>query len=116
MSELPSFAEALEMVLGRAAAMRPRGSEWVPIEAARGHVLAESVYADRDQPPFDRSTRDGFAMSARGALRRRVLGVVPAGEVWAGMALGVDDAVEIMTGAPVPAGADAVVMVEHAVS
>ena len=52
-------------------------------------------------------------MGSAGILRRRVVGMVRAGEAWKGEALGEDEALEIMTGAPVPAGADAVVMVEH---
>ena len=114
MGELPGFAEALGVVLEHAAGLRPRGSEWVRLEASRGRVVAEALVADRDQPPFDRSTRDGFAMAAGDARRRRVLGMVAAGGVWTGAALGTRNAVEIMTGAPMPAGADAVVMVEHA--
>ena len=80
-----------------------------------GMVLAEPVLADRDQPPFPRSTRDGFACRAADLatdLPLEVIGSIRAGdagviEVTAGKV------VEIMTGAPVPAGADCVVMVEH---
>jgi molybdopterin molybdotransferase len=73
------------------------------------------VAADRDQPPFDRSTRDGFAVRAAEAAggELRVLGLVRAGEQWQGGELERAAAVEIMTGAPMPEGADAVVMVEH---
>jgi molybdopterin molybdotransferase len=69
--------------------------------------------ADRDYPPFDRSMRDGFALRAAeipGSLR--VVGEVRAGTAFDGV-VGPGEAVEIMTGAPVPAGLDAVVMVEH---
>lgn len=82
------------------------------IEAA-GRILAEPVTADRDYPPFPRSARDGFAVRAAdlpGELE--VIGEVRAGSVFPG-AVGPGQAVEIMTGAPVPEGADAVVMVEH---
>jgi len=92
-----------------------RNVERVSLLDAAGRVLAEAVVADRDQPPFDRSTRDGFACRAAelraGALR--VAGQLRAGEAWAGGAMGRGEAVEIMTGAAVPPGADCVVMVEH---
>jgi molybdopterin molybdotransferase len=90
-----------------------RRQERVPLGAALARVLAEPLVADRDQPPFARSTRDGFACRAvdlGGALQ--VVGLLRAGESWA-TPLVPGDALEIMTGAPVPAGADSVVMVEH---
>jgi molybdopterin molybdotransferase len=113
------FDEALAEVLKHAGELRARqgerAGESVALLESAGRVLAEAVVADRDQPPFDRATRDGFAARARdferGALR--VVGQVRAGEAWAGAAPGEGEAVEIMTGAPVPAGTDAVVMVEH---
>ncbi len=89
--------------------------EEVPLAEAAGRVLAESVRADRDYPPLARSIRDGFAVRAAdlpGELR--VTGEVRAGELFAAE-VGPGEAVEIMTGAPMPRGADAVVMVEHAV-
>jgi molybdopterin molybdotransferase len=76
-------------------------------------VLAEAVAADRDYPPFPRSARDGFAVCAAdlpGTLR--VIGEVRAGGVFTGT-VNRGETVEIMTGAPVPAGADAIVMLEH---
>ena len=80
-----------------------------------GRVLAEPVYADRDQPPFPRSTRDGFACRAAEVAAGLPLAVI--GSIRAGDAVVIEvsagKAVEIMTGAPVPAGADCVVMVEH---
>jgi molybdopterin molybdotransferase len=89
------------------------GTEQVPALEAAGRILAESVAADRDYPPFRRSARDGFAVRAAdvpGELR--VIGEVRAGEVFGGT-VGEGETVEIMTGAPLPEGADAVVMVEH---
>src|ERR1700743_2881173 len=79
-----------------------------------GRVLAARVLADRDQPPFNRSTRDGYAVRAadRGAALR-VAGTVRAGEAWSGGPIGEGEAVEIMTGAALPEGADAGVRVEH---
>ena len=76
-------------------------------------MLAETVFADRDYPPFPRAARDGFAVRAAdvpGDLQ--VIGEVRAGEIYRG-SVGPRGAVEIMTGAPLPTGADAVVMVEH---
>ncbi len=89
--------------------------ERVGLLEAAGRVLAEPVRADRDQPPFPRSTRDGFACRAaelaQGPLR--IAGLLRAGEAWTGNALGAGEAVEIMTGAAAPDGSDCVVMIEH---
>jgi len=87
--------------------------ERVALAETPGRVLAEDLTADRDAPPFDRSMRDGYAVRAAdlpGTLA--VIGEVRAGSLFHG-SVGEREAVEIMTGAPVPAGADAVVMVEH---
>jgi molybdopterin molybdotransferase len=112
------FEEALGEVLKHALRARRGGaaSEIVPLLEAAGRVLAEPMIADRDQPPFDRATRDGFAVRAGDLLRGgslRVIGQIRAGQAWHGAPLGEGEAIEIMTGAPVPAGANAVVMVEH---
>lgn len=94
--------------------MRPLGAtEQVSLGDAAGRVLAEPILADRDYPPFPRSARDGFAVRSSdlpGALR--VIGEVRAGESYGG-SIRTGEAVEIMTGAPVPDGADQIVMVEH---
>ncbi len=90
------------------------GTELITISGARGRVLAKATISDRDYPPFDRSVRDGFALfsnSLPGTFK--VVGEVQAGRVFAGE-IGPGEAVEIMTGASVPTGADQVVMVEHA--
>jgi molybdopterin molybdotransferase len=111
------FVEALEVVLGHAAGVLVPAAEKVSLLDSAGRVLAERVAADRDQPPFDRSTRDGFAVRAEewsAGRRLRVMGQVRAGEVWAGGEVGAGCAVEIMTGAGVPQGTDAVAMIEHA--
>ncbi len=111
-----SFEQALAVVLEQAAALQGLGRETVELLESVGRVLAEGVVADRDQPGFDRSTRDGFAVRAVDCGRMmRVMGSVRAGESWNGPPLGEGEAIEIMTGAPLPAGADAVVMVEHVV-
>ncbi len=109
------FEQALEEVLTHARSLAGvRRAERAELLAGAGRVLAGQVVADRDQPPFDRATRDGYALRAGdvgGALR--VVGAVRAGESWSRAALAEGEAIEIMTGAPLPAGADAVVMVEH---
>jgi molybdopterin molybdotransferase len=108
------FPDALEIVLAHARAVVPAWKDIVELGQAAGRVLAEPVLATRDQPPFDRATRDGYAVRA-GDLRNvlTVIGQIRAGESWQGEAVGENQAIEIMTGAPLPAGADAVVMVEH---
>jgi molybdopterin molybdotransferase len=115
------FEEALAEVLSHARALQPtqHEQEAVALGDAAGRVLARPVRAERDQPPFARSTRDGFAVrNADVAAGRalRVIGGVRAGEQWSGDAVREGEAVEIMTGAPMPEGADAVLMVEHAES
>ncbi len=115
-AQVLGFDEAVALVLGRAAGLAAPGHEEAGLLAAAGRVLAADVVSDRNQPSFDRSTRDGFAvraaeLGAGGALE--VTGQLRAGEMWGGVALAAGAAIEIMTGAPVPAGADAVVMVEH---
>jgi molybdopterin molybdotransferase len=85
----------------------------IPLEEADGRVLAETVYADRDYPPTARSMRDGFAVrSADLPGRLWVKGEVRAGETYQGE-IGPGETIEIMTGAPLPHGADQVVMVEE---
>lgn len=101
-------------------------TERVSLVDSFGRVLAEEVHADRDQPPFSRSTRDGFACHAADLVEGReisVLGQVRAGELWrpakaglrspSGARVGPGCCVEIMTGAPVPDDCDCVVMLEQ---
>jgi molybdopterin molybdotransferase len=108
-----SFTVAREIVLRQVrAARRVPESEEVPLPAAAGRVLAADVAADRDIPALPRSLRDGYAVRTAdlpGDLE--VVGEVRAGERFTGT-VGPGQAVEIMTGAPVPDGADAVVMLE----
>ena len=108
-----SFSEARACVLQN---IKPSMStEEVAVLDSCGRILAETIHADRDYPPFPRAARDGFAVKAEnlpGELR--VIGEVRAGEMYPDM-LVAGEAVEIMTGAPLPEGADAVVMVEHTV-
>lgn len=111
-----TFSEARACVLREVrAGRRLPPVECVALGDAAGRVLAEDVAADRDTPETARAMRDGYAVRAAdlpGALD--VIGEVRAGEVFPG-SVGPGQAVEIMTGAPVPDGADAIVMVEHAV-
>jgi molybdopterin molybdotransferase len=109
-----SFREARSVVIEQVLATRRLEAEVIPLETAGGRVLAEDAMADRDYPAVSRSIRDGYAVRS-GDLpgRVEVVGEVRAGqafreEVWAGRC------VEIMTGAPMPRGTDAVVMLEHA--
>jgi molybdopterin molybdotransferase len=115
-SGLPSYAQAAAVVAKRSGELaRHPAAERVKLAFAAGRILARPLRADRDQPPFPRSTRDGFACRAAEASTHktlRVAGSTRAGQAPAG-ALPADSAWEIMTGAPVPDGADAVAMVEH---
>lgn len=87
--------------------------ETAGLAEADGRVLAEDVAADRDYPAVARSVRDGFALRSSDTPQGlRVIGEVRAGQSFEGK-VGAGEAVEIMTGAPMPEGADAVVMVEH---
>lgn len=155
-SRVVSFSEASLIVrehADRVLNTTAPSSQIVPLPDALGRTLAEPIRADRDQPPFPRSTRDGFACRAedlRDGGWLKVVGQVRAGEVWKRLpivaagrstshenpqathepqteirpanaetppdeesAIGPGEAVEIMTGAPAPPGADCVVMVEH---
>jgi molybdenum cofactor synthesis domain-containing protein len=107
-----SVEKALEAVLAHS---RPLGKEDVPLAGALGRYLAEDVAADLDIPPFDRAMMDGYAVRAADTAQApavlRVVGQVRAGQLPA-TALGPAEAIQIMTGAPVPAGADAVQQVE----
>ncbi len=114
-----SFEEARHIVERHAASVYPGGVETVDLLAGLGRVLAEGVVADRDFPPFDRATRDGYAVRtvdlSEVPARLEVVDEVKAGD-WPEpevCSVGRGQAVEIMTGAPLPSGADAVVMVEH---
>ncbi len=86
----------------------------LPVSEALGYVLAEEIRSDRAYPPFDRSTRDGYAVRASEAdvgKRLRCIGEIKAGDTVTKV-LAPGTCVQIMTGAAVPNGADAVVMVE----
>lgn len=107
-----SFDEAYHLVLNQAT---PLGLETVPLAQAVGRRLAKDVHTDRPAPPFDRSLRDGVAITAgaikHGISRLRVVGTVAAGTHPPSLQ---DDhhCLEIMTGAVLPPGAAAVVRYE----
>jgi molybdopterin molybdotransferase len=109
-----TFEQARACVLEQLSGSRvSRLPELVPLDRAAGRVLAATVTADRDYPPLPRSARDGFAVRAAdlpGVLR--ITGEIAAGG-YSDCPLQAGEAVEIMTGAPLPPGADSVVMVEH---
>ncbi len=111
------YEEAAAVISAHAAELRQkeRRIEDCKLPSALGRVLANPIQADRDQPPFPRSTRDGFACRTEDADRQiplEVIGQVKAGSHWEGR-IQAGQAIEIMTGAPVPSGADCVVMLEH---
>ncbi len=119
-----SFEEARRVVEEQAALILADGirsgpTESVDLLAACGRVLVEPVLADRDLPPFPRSTRDGYAVRSADLSQLPatldVIGEIKAGEKLESIPSNIDggQAAAIMTGAPVPAGADAVVMVEY---
>jgi molybdopterin molybdotransferase len=83
----------------------------VPLDAALGAVLAEDVASDLDMPPFDKAVMDGYAARAADPGPRKVVEEIPAGRVPA-VEVGPGTCSKIMTGAPMPAGADAVQQVE----
>ncbi len=114
MDSVLDFQPACDLIVAQASGLSSLSEEQLPLLAAHGRILARPIVADRDQPPFHRSTRDGFAIRSGPACDRQIVGLLRAGDRWAGPALASHQALEIMTGAPVPAGADAILMVEHA--
>ena len=110
---LLSVADALARVLAGA---EPLPIERVAVGAALGRTLAHDLIARRTQPPFANSAMDGYALRSLDALapgRLRLIGESAAGRPFAG-ALAPGQAVRIFTGAPIPAGADAVLVQEDA--
>jgi molybdenum cofactor synthesis domain-containing protein len=109
-----SVAEAIQIVRQQTHTLPV---EQIQLHQARGRVLAQDVVADSDLPPFDRSQMDGYAVRAADVqaapVRLRLMGESAAGKGWHNQ-LDEGQAVRIMTGAPVPAGADSVQQVESA--
>ena len=109
--------EAQEYILSALTPLAPRP---VALAAARGLVLAREVVASEMVPPFSNTAMDGYAVRAAdtaGASDASPVSLRVVGELAAGVAptvaVGSGEAIRIMTGAPMPAGADAVVMVER---
>jgi molybdopterin molybdotransferase len=112
-----SLADALARILGEVKAVD--GSETVAVRLALGRVLATDVESGIDVPSHTNSAMDGYALAgaelpADGETRLEVIGTAAAGRPFAG-AVGAGQCVRIMTGAPMPAGADTVVMQENVV-
>jgi molybdopterin molybdotransferase len=111
-----SYEQARQKVIEQIGEKKsPRATERVRVGDALGYALAQEVKTDREYPPFNRATRDGyavFAADAKAGATLKCTGEIKAGdrvtkELWA------ETCVQIMTGAAVPSGADAVVMIEH---
>ena len=107
-----TVAEAIKIVKEQT---RPLATERVLLEDARARILAEDIIADTDLPPFDRSQMDGYAVQAldtqTAPVRLRIAGESAAGRGWH-QQMKAGEAIRIMTGAPLPAGADSVQQVE----
>ncbi|WP_456475759.1 molybdopterin molybdotransferase MoeA [Candidatus Pyrohabitans sp.] len=114
---LTPVGEALDKLLS---GLKRGGKEEVLLEEALGRVLARDVVAERDNPPFDRAAMDGFAVRGENTFGAgqanpiyfRIIGEVLTGQSFNGEVRDYE-AVRITTGAPLPRGADAVVMLEH---
>lgn len=111
-----SFEEALQHIIS---ARTDWGTEFISIEKGLGRILAEDIYADRNYPPFNRATMDGYAIKTGDILEKKISSFHVIGEQFAGSSeqrfINSGEAVKIMTGAPVPDGATAVIRKEDAV-
>ncbi|MDC6363348.1 MULTISPECIES: molybdopterin molybdotransferase MoeA [Flavobacteriaceae] len=107
------FNDALKKVLDHA---QDYGKETVSLDESQGRVLAENIIADRDFPPFDRSTKDGIAIQFD-AIKSQGQNFVVSGMAQAGtpqiLLENSSNCMEVMTGAIVPKNADTVIMYEH---
>ena len=112
---LLSVEDATAQLLG---GVKPLAGETAGLDAALGRVLAQDLTATRTQPPFPASAMDGYAVRAADAASEgaslKVIGTSRAGERFDG-SLGPGEAVRIFTGAPVPEGADAILIQEQVV-
>lgn len=111
------FEDARHTVEQHAQSVSANTLDTVDLLSALGRTLGEEITADRDFPPFPRATRDGYAVRsedvAKVPYQLEVIGELKAGDAPDNFFVGRAQAVAIMTGAPLPMGADAVVMVEH---
>lgn len=114
MADLLPFDEALDRILDGAA---PLAAESVGLDDAAGRVLAEPIVAGRTQPPFPASAMDGYAVRSTDIptvpVTLELIGASVAGKRFDG-SIGAGQAVRIFTGAPVPDGADAILLQEDA--
>jgi molybdopterin molybdotransferase len=106
--------EAIRRIIGDVV---PTAAECVPLQSALNRVLAQPLEARRTQPPFNVSAMDGYAVRAADVAelpaRLKQIGVAPAGHAFAGL-VGPGETVRIFTGAPMPEGADSVLLQEDA--
>jgi molybdopterin molybdotransferase len=111
-----SYQQARETVISLLAALtREPRTEFIPLLASQGRILAQDILSDRDYPPFDRSIRDGYAVHAADThpgATLRCIGELKAGDT-PSTSVQPGTCIQIMTGAALPEGADAVVMIEH---
>ena len=110
-----TFQDARQLVIMQSQGhASPRPTQDLPVSDALGYVLAQEIHTDREYPPFNRATRDGYAVRTSEASQGAALQCT--GEIKAGdnvcLPLMSGTCVQIMTGAAVPSGADAVVMIE----
>ncbi len=110
------YRQARELVIARVTGLSGVvETETVPLREVLGRVLAHDIVSDRDYPPFDRSIRDGYAVRAADTgvgAQLKCIGELKAGDTPA-VSVSVGNCIQIMTGAALPDGADAVVMIEH---
>jgi molybdopterin molybdotransferase len=115
-AEMLTFEEARRKVIEQVGKMRgPRERASVAVWDALGLVLAQEVKTDREYPPFDRSTRDGYAVHSKEikpGTQLKCAGEIKAGDTVT-ESLSPGTCMQIMTGAAVPTGADAVIMIEY---
>jgi molybdopterin molybdotransferase len=108
-----SVAEASQKVV---AGLKPLAAEQIPLVSSIGRILASNVKAKRTQPPLDVSAMDGYAVKASDVAKLpaklKIVGSIAAGQVFAG-AIKSGEAARIFTGAPVPRGADTIVIQEN---
>jgi molybdopterin molybdotransferase len=116
-SLLLNFESARRVVETHASLVTPGPEETVALLHAVNRILAEPITADRDIPPFPRSTRDGYAVRAADltklSAKLTVIGEIKAGPLQSPSELKPGETYSIMTGAPIPQGADSVIMVEY---
>lgn len=118
--KLLSVEEGLKKIADALGGLKPLGVEEIPLQEASGRILAEAIYSKADSPPFDRAEMDGYAVDSRSVseaeednpVKLKLVGKVGVGER-PGVEVKLGEAVEVATGAPIPKGADSVVMVEY---